>query len=197
MARGFRISVSPTRGPWRRWPLGLLAATTLACTPRLTAWPENEPLQTGPLCYERVPASPRELARLLEAGWARLPETHFTAADLYRLRPASGAAARPDSALFKITEHHYQYTPTHWRLKTANGQVLYAVALRATSPTESQLCAQPLKWLARPLAQAGLTASERTLARQWMALDLARLLPLLPIPQDPAPKQRPNRPSFP
>lgn len=168
--------------------MSLLAAVTLACTPRVAAWTENEPPQAGPLCYERVPASPQELARRLEAAWARLPETHFTAADLYRLRPASGLTEQPDSALFKITEHHYQYTPTYWRLKTANGQVLYAVTLRATSPTESQLCAKPLKWLTRPLPQADLTAPERTLARQWIAHDLARLLPLLPAPQDPAPE---------
>jgi len=186
MARGLHSSFSPTGAQWRRLALSLLAAAVLAaCTPRVATWPENKPPHAGPLCYERVPASPQELARLLEAGWARLPETHLTAADLHRLKPEFGPAERSDSALFKVTEHHYQYTPTSWHLKTANGRVLYAVTLRSTSPTESRLCAQALKWLVRPLAQAGLTAPETTLARQWMAHDLARLLPLLPVPQEP------------
>ena len=172
--------VSCVPGP--RWLLGLLVAGALpACAPRAVTWREVQPARA--LCYDRVPARADEVARRLEAAWRQAPETHFTAADLRRLRPAPDSLARADLALFKVQRHPYQNASTQWRVKTSNGQVLYSVTLQdSAQPGESALCADPLKWLTRPLPQAGLTAPEVALAREWMAQDLARLLPLLPPP---------------
>ena len=166
-----------------RWLLGLIVAGALpTCAPRTVTWREVQSARA--LCYDRVPARADEVARRLETAWKQAPETHFTAADLRRLRAAPDSVARAaDSTLFKVQTHHFQNESTYWRVKTSNGQVLYNITLQASAqPGESALCADPVKWLTRPPPQAGLTAPELALAREWMAQDLARLLPLLPPP---------------
>src|SRR4051812_23890045 len=99
-----RLFDCSTRLRWRGLP-SCFAAVVLACCAHPAAeWPGDEPTPLEPLCYDQLPAPAADLARGLEAAWTRSPETHFTRADLYRLRPAAGPAAPPDSTLFTITE---------------------------------------------------------------------------------------------